>query len=84
VSDTAGMAHRLSPQARRALTEISSHPLGVAQEFLTVCGFKPEMLAELVLAGFVTVVIETVQAGAPTIKVERYRLTDDGRKAIKE
>jgi hypothetical protein len=35
-----------------------------------------------VLAGFVTVVTETVHIGAPTIKVERYRITDDGRKAI--
>jgi hypothetical protein len=40
------------------------------------------MLAELVLAGLVTVVTETVQVGAPTIKVERYRITGDGRKAI--
>jgi hypothetical protein len=69
------MAPRLSPHARRALVEISSHPRGVAEEFLTVCGFKPDMLAELVLAGLVTVVTETVQAGAPTIKVERYRIT---------
>jgi hypothetical protein len=41
------------------------------------------MLAGLVLAGLVTVTTETVHAGAPTIKVERYRIMDDGRKAIK-
>jgi hypothetical protein len=41
------------------------------------------MLAELVLAGLITVATETVQAGAPTIKVEHYRITDDGRKVIK-
>jgi hypothetical protein len=45
-------------------------------------GFKSETLAELVLAGLATVVTETVHAGAPTIKVERYRITDDGRKAL--
>jgi hypothetical protein len=41
------------------------------------------MLAELVLAGFVTAVTETVHIGAPTIKVERYCITEDGRKALK-
>jgi hypothetical protein len=81
-ADTGRIAPCLSPHARRALVEISSHPRGVAEEFLTVCGFKREMLAELVVAGLITVAIETVQAGAPTIKVERYRITDDGRKVI--
>jgi hypothetical protein len=73
---------RLSPQARRALVMISSIPRGAAEELLMLRGFKSETLAELVLAGLATVVTETVQAGAPTIKVERYRITDDGRRAI--
>jgi hypothetical protein len=42
------------------------------------------MLAELVLAGLATVVTETVQVGTPTIKVERDRITDDGRTEIEE
>jgi hypothetical protein len=62
---------------------IGSQANGVAEDFLTLSGFKPEMLAGLVLAGLVTVTTETVHAGAPTIKVERYRIMDDGRKAIK-
>jgi hypothetical protein len=37
------------------------------------------MLAELVLAGFVTAVTETI---GPAIEVERYCITDAGRKAI--
>jgi hypothetical protein len=76
------MAPRLSPQARRALALLDGFQHGVAEEFLELSGFNSEMLAELVLAGLVTVVTETVQVGAPTIKVERYRITDDGRKAI--
>jgi hypothetical protein len=76
------MAHRLSLQARRVLELLDSLPHGGAEEFLILSGFEREMLAELVLAGFVMVAIETVQAGAPTIKVERYHITDDGRKAI--
>jgi methionine synthase II (cobalamin-independent) len=33
-------------------------------------------------AGFATVVTETMKAGDATIKVERYRITDDGREAV--
>jgi len=75
---------RLSPQARRALEMISSIPSGTAEELLLLRGFKSETLAELVVAGLATVVTETVHTGAPTIKVERYRITDDGRRAIRE
>ena len=45
-------------------------------------GFHREMLAGLVLAGLATVVTETMRAGAATVKVERYRITDDGRAAL--
>jgi hypothetical protein len=45
-------------------------------------GFKREMLAGLVLAGLATVVTETMKAGAATIKIERYMITDDGRRAL--
>jgi hypothetical protein len=78
------MARRLSPQARRALITLNAMPQGASEEFLTLSGFKREMLAELVLAGLATVVTETVQTSASPIKVERYRVTDGGRKAIKE
>jgi hypothetical protein len=46
-------------------------------------GFSVDMLAGLVLAGLAIVVTETKTVGhGLTIKVERYRITDDGRKAI--
>jgi hypothetical protein len=73
------MAPRLSTQARRALIEIGSRPHGVAEDVLTLSGFKREMLVRLVGAGLVTVVTENI---GPAVKVERYRLTDDGRKVI--
>jgi len=40
------------------------------------------MLAGLVLAGLAKVVTETMRAGGPSLKVERYRITDDGRRMI--
>ena len=73
---------QLSTQARRALL-LDGFQNGVAEEFLILSGFKREMLANLVLAGLITVVTETIQAGAPTIKAERYHITDDGRKALR-
>jgi hypothetical protein len=45
-------------------------------------GFEADILAGLVLAGLVTVVTETVRAGGPTIKTERFLITDAGRRAI--
>jgi hypothetical protein len=35
-------------------------------------GFNPKLLAELVLAGLATAETETVRAGGPPMKVERY------------
>ena len=79
------VAARVVPAgARRALELLDGFEHGAAEEFLELSGFNHEMLTGLVLAGLITVVTETVHIGAPTIKVERYRITDDGRKAIKE
>jgi len=59
-------------------------PQGASKEFLALSGFKRKMLAELVLAGLVTAVTETVQTSASPIKVERHRITNEGLKALKE
>ncbi len=76
---------RLSPKARKALMLLATHPAGTAEELLLIAhGFKREMLAELVLAGLATVVTETAQTGTATVKVERYCITDGGRRALKE
>jgi hypothetical protein len=40
------------------------------------------MVAGLVLAGLLTVVTETLRLGGPAVKVERVKITDDGRRAL--
>lgn len=47
-------------------------------------GFRREMLARLVLKGLATVTTGTMRAGAATMKVERYKITDDGRNALND
>ncbi len=47
-------------------------------------GFKGGILDRLVFAGLATIVDETMQNGTSTIEIERYRITDDGRQALKE
>jgi len=41
------------------------------------------MLAGFVLGGLATVTTETMRAGAATIRVERYRITESGREALR-
>ena len=76
--------NRLSPEWRQALQMLASSPRGATEEVLVLGhGFSRDMLAMLVLAGLAKVVSETVRAGGSTIKVERYLITDDGRRALK-
>jgi hypothetical protein len=73
----------LTPERRRALQLIASSPRGIASElFVLAHEFSRDMLAGLVVAGLATVVAETLKADGPTIKVERVRITDAGRRAI--
>ena len=46
-------------------------------------GFSREMLATIVLAGLATVVTETLGVEGATFKIERMRITDAGRRAIR-
>ena len=71
-------------EQRRALKMLADSPHGVSEEILVVGrGFSAEMLAGLVLAGLVTVVTETKSAPrGVTIKVERIRISDAGRRAL--
>jgi hypothetical protein len=63
---------------------LASIPRGATEDLLVLAHeFSRDMLAALVLAGLATVVTETVRAGGSTIKVERYLITDDGRRALK-
>lgn len=73
----------LSLERRRALQLLAGSPRGVAAELLVLAHeFSRDMLAGLVLAGLATVVAETLNADGPTIKIERVRITDAGRRAI--
>lgn len=73
----------LTPERRRALQLLASSPSGVAAELLVLAHeFSRDMLAGLVLAGLATVVAETLKADGPTIKIERVKITDAGRRAI--
>jgi hypothetical protein len=78
------MAHRLSSQARKALTLLASYPDGVEEPFLIAHGFKRGMLNRLVFAGLATIVDDIMQTGTLTIEVGRYRITNDGQRALKE
>lgn len=44
-------------------------------------GFAADLLAGLVPAGLAMVLTESVRAGGPTIKSERFMITDAGRRA---
>src|SRR5260370_25369164 len=75
---------RFSREQLRALKKLAGTPHGVTEQMLVVAhGFSVGMLAGLVLAGFATVVTESKMAPRSlTIKVDRIRITDDGRRAI--
>jgi hypothetical protein len=71
----------LSAEQRRALEILAdAGRYGASDATLLAYRFWHEMLSELVLAGLATVATETI---GPVIEVERYRITDDGRKALK-
>jgi hypothetical protein len=73
---------RLSAEQQRALKLLARIPGGATEATLFAHGFWREMLAGLVLAGLATVTTKLVRAGGPVMKVDRYRITAAGRKAI--
>jgi len=71
-----------SPEWRQALQLLAGSPRGATEDMLVLGhGLSPDTLAMLALAGLATVVTEPL-AGASTIKIERMRITDAGRRAI--
>jgi hypothetical protein len=69
----------LSAEQRRALELLAAGPRGYTKGRLLADGFTADMLSDLVREGLATAQRGT---GGQTIGVERYRITDDGRKAI--
>jgi hypothetical protein len=68
----------LTGDQRRALALFACDEHSTTEDLMLAHGFRDKMLEGLVLAGLATVVTETVRAGAATIKVDCYRITDAG------
>ena len=75
---------RLSSKAHKALTLLAGSPSGADEPLMIADGFKRGMLDRLVFVGLATIVDETMQTGTSTIEIERYCITNDGRRAIEE
>jgi hypothetical protein len=73
----------LDVEQRRALTLLARIAGGATEATLFAHGFCREMLAGLVLAGLATVTTAFIRAGGPAMRVDRYRITAAGRRAIK-
>ena len=78
----ASARRRLTQERRRALELLASDPRGVTEALMLAHWFTVTMLGGLVRAGFATVQREVGKAGIKTTGVERYRITDAGRRAL--
>jgi hypothetical protein len=72
----------LTAEQRRALELIASRPRGCTKGLLLADGFAADMLADLVREGLATAHRGAVRAGGRQIRVERFRITDAGRRAL--
>ena len=75
----------LSAEQRQALELLAGAPInGHTKGRLLADGFTVDILAGLVNEGLATTRRGTVRVGGRQIGVERYLITDDGRKALTE
>lgn len=72
----------LSGEQRQALELLAGGPRGYAKGRLLADGFTVDLLANLVREGLATAHRGRIRAGGREIRVERYRITDAGRRAI--
>src|SRR5262249_14113813 len=73
-----------SPKWCQALQLLAGSPRGTIEDVLELGhGFSRETLATVVLNGLVMVMTETLSLDGATIKIERMRITDAGRRAIR-
>ena len=70
------------PNKARCWSLLAGSLRGYTKGRLLADGFTVDMLADLVREGLATTHRGTVRAGGRTISVERYRITDAGRRAI--
>jgi broad specificity phosphatase PhoE len=74
----------LNPRARRALELLAGDQRGATEALLLAHGFTLRMLVGLIRAGLATAEREMMKAGAKPSELVRVRITDDGRKALKD
>ena len=74
----------LSAEQRQVLELLAGGPRGCTKGRLLADGFTVDTLVDLVREGLATAHRGTVRVGGRQIRVERYRITDDGRRAIEE
>jgi hypothetical protein len=74
--------HVLSPEQRQALVLLTRNPRGATKARLLADGLTVDMLADLIREGLVTAEPGSSRVGGREIRVERYRITDDGRDAL--
>jgi DNA-binding PadR family transcriptional regulator len=72
----------LTAEQRQALELLASNPRGCTKGWLLADGFTVDILADLVREGLATAQRGTSRVGGRQIRVERYRITDDGRRAL--
>jgi hypothetical protein len=80
LEDLAAMS--LSTEQRQVLELLAGSPRGYTKGRLLADGFTVDTLADLVREGLATAQRGTLGVGGRTIRVERYRITDAGRRAI--
>jgi len=73
----------LRADQRRALAMLASEGRnGVTQSLLTLYGFHPSTVAELVGRGLASITQENVRAGDGLVEVVTIRITEAGRDAL--
>jgi hypothetical protein len=72
------------PELRQVLDLLAGSPHGCTKARLLADGFTVDMLAGLVREGLATARRGAVRVGGRQIRVERFRITEDGRRAIEE
>jgi hypothetical protein len=90
MTDLAKNAARSSRQRLRSATRLRALELlaasrdGCTEAIMLAHGFTIEDMVELVHAGLATATAERVVAGSRKLEVARVRITDAGRKALRE
>ena len=72
------------PDRRRALELLAGSPTGCTEALLFAYGITVEMLVGLIEAGLASAQAERVIAGNKAIEVARVRITEAGRRALRQ